>query len=135
MTSPSSSRGLWAVLGGAALLGLAAIFVKWSVAGGAVRRNGPAHYWYWTETDTIAAGVRENIIAPYFCELRTSVPASDRERVELLTEDGAAISRSTGWQWIDAGSTQLRVLGADCDRLVDRRATVRFVSRSSLCEI
>ncbi|MFO0561479.1 MAG: hypothetical protein U0269_25945 [Polyangiales bacterium] len=107
----------------------------WSVAGGAVRRNGPAHYWYWTETDAIAAGVRENIIAPYFCELRTSVPASDRERVELLTEDGAAISRSTGWQWIDAGSTQLRVLGADCDRLVDRRATVRFVSRSSLCEI
>lgn len=35
MTSPSSSRGLWAVLGGASLLGLAAIFVKWSVAGGA----------------------------------------------------------------------------------------------------
>ncbi len=35
MTSPSSSRGLWAVLGGASLLGLAAIFVKWAVAGGA----------------------------------------------------------------------------------------------------
>ncbi|MFO0560917.1 MAG: hypothetical protein U0269_23060 [Polyangiales bacterium] len=107
----------------------------WSVAGGAARRNGPAHYWYWTETEAISAGVRENIIAPYFCELRTSVPASERDRVELVTEDGATIARSTGWQWSDGGSTQLRVLGADCERLVDRRSTVRFVSRSSLCTL
>jgi len=35
MPAHSSSRGLWAVLIGASLLGFAAIFVKWAVAGGA----------------------------------------------------------------------------------------------------
>ena len=35
MTAPSASRGLVAVLLGACLLGFAAIFVKWAVAGGA----------------------------------------------------------------------------------------------------
>jgi hypothetical protein len=107
----------------------------WSVAGGALRRDGPRglHFWLWPETDAIREAIRENITRPYHCRQRTDVPESDRVGLSLSTGDGAVIRQGAGWRFSAEDSRFVEVLGPDCDALVRSQAPLRLISSQRLC--
>jgi hypothetical protein len=105
----------------------------WAVAGGALRRNGPAHFWVWTETEAIASAIRDNVISPYYCHVRATVPDVDRDRVVLLSEQGTEIPRETGWRWNTDHTNFIDILGAYCESVTRSRSSLRFVTRQHSC--
>ncbi|MBL8601325.1 MAG: VWA domain-containing protein [Myxococcales bacterium] len=101
-------------------------------AGGRPRAGGTRFYEA-NNTAEFESALRAITASASSCVYRFSAPPSDPSRVSVLF-DGVVVARNrtSGWDYTDTTSREIRFYGASCDRL--QSGAVRAISASFGCE-